>query len=256
MAKDSLGDRMKKNYECRSKTYLTRRTPAIIRIDGKAFHTYTKPFPSIFKDPIVQIGMRETARYLVENLQGAMVAYQQSDEISILLNDYTSLSSDAYFNYEVDKICSITASMATAKFNTIMREQFNAKAYNMSLALFDSRVSNYPKEEVTNYFIWRQQDWTRNSIQMLGREYFSHSQLHGKSNIDVMDMLVNEKGVHWNHLETELKRGICAYHTGKFHNGSGNIAGSGSVEVDLDIPIFTKNRSFIEQFVNYTTDED
>lgn len=251
--KDAIGNRMKSNYESRYKFYLTRRTPVIIRIDGKAFHTYTKPFPSIFKNPIVQDAMAYTTQRLVENIQGAMVAYQQSDEISILLSDYTSIRAEAYFNYEVDKICSITASMATAHFNDYMNKHGSAYT-NGRLAMFDSRVANFPKEEVVNYFIWRQQDWTRNSIQMLGREHFSHKQLEGKSNIDVMDMLVNQKQVHWNHLPTWLKRGICVYHTKYIADSAPKVAAS-SVIVDKDIPIFKSDRSFIQRFTDYTTDK-
>lgn len=199
--KNNIGTRMKGNYEDRYRVYLTRRTPVIVRVDGKAFHTLTrkceKPFDSNFN-----IVMRDTAGYLANNMQGAKVVYVQSDEISVLLTDYDDLQTDAWFDYNVQKIVSVTASMATAIFNYYLKDNFNDK-----VGLFDGRAFNIPKEEVANYFLWRQEDWIRNSVQMLAQAHFSHKQLHKKNQKDMLLML-EEVGVRWDELEPRWKNGI------------------------------------------------
>lgn len=95
---DSLGDRMKGFYEARSKTSLVRRMPVIIRLDGKAFHTFTKGFQKPF-DSMLMKAMQETMKYLCENIQGCVLGYTQSDEITLVLVDYKKLTSEAWFNY-------------------------------------------------------------------------------------------------------------------------------------------------------------
>jgi tRNA(His) guanylyltransferase len=178
--KDKLGDRIKSFYEERSKTFLPRRTFSIIRIDGKAFHTYTRGLEKPY-DKQLMSDMDETAKFLCENIQGAKMAYVQSDEISILITDFDKLTTDAWFDNNVQKMVSISASLATAKFNELRPGK---------LAFFDSRVFTIPYVgEVMNYFIWRQQDAVRNSISMLAQNYFSHKKLHGKKTSDMLDML-------------------------------------------------------------------
>lgn len=234
MKRDSLGDRMK-GYESVSKLKLTRRTPAIIRLDGKAFHTWTKQLHQY--DPTLEMGpysllmhdaMATTAWYLVQHIQNARLAYVQSDEISILLNDWGKLNTDAWFDNSVQKIVSVAASMATAKFNLAITDQQN---FSPTMAMFDARVFNLPKEEVTNYFVWRQQDATRNSINMLAQFYFSHKELQGKNVSQVQDMLMLDKGVNWNDVATWAKRGYCAVQSRR----------------DDEIPIFTQDRDYIEK---------
>ncbi len=192
---DTIGDRIKNNYENVARHYLTRRTPVIIRIDGKAFHTLTrnmnKPFDTYF------IGvMQTTAEYLVKNVQGAKLAYVQSDEISLFLTDYDELQTDAWFGYNKSKMESVSASMATAIFGKYVTE----------LAFFDSRAFNIPKEEVVNYFVWRGRDWERNSLSMFSRAYYSSEELHGKNKEQQHEMLY-QKGVNWADLPPFLKNG-------------------------------------------------
>lgn len=197
---DTLGDRMKNNYENVSRYYLTRRTPVIIRVDGKAFHTFTasmeKPFCNYFIE-----AMTYTAQYMVSQIQGAKVAYVQSDEISILVTDYETLETDAWFGYNKSKMESISASMATVAFN---------KFYIDSNAMFDARSFNIPKEEVVNYFVWRGKDWERNSLSMLARYYYSAKELHGK-NREAQHQMLYEKGVNWALLEDKLKNGTFIF---------------------------------------------
>lgn len=256
---DELGLRMKENYENISKTRLIRRMPVIIRIDGKAFHTFTKGFKKPF-DYVLMKSMQETMKYLCENIQGCILGYTQSDEISLLLVDYKKLNSDAWFDNEVQKICSISASIATIIFNKEFTRMANnyidntlevwnisdaEKKYMATLdkamamgAMFDSRCFNIPKEEVTNYFYWRQLDATRNSIQMVGQANFSHKELHKKSCNDIQDMLHEQKGINWNDFSVLEKRGTCC------------IKKDDKWILDGDIPIFKgEDRKYIEELV-------
>jgi len=195
--KDNLGDRMKEYYESRTKSLLPRRTYTLIRIDGKAFHTYTRGLERPFDDKLIT-DMDETAKYLCENIQGAKFAFVQSDEISILLTDFDKLRTSAWFDGSVQKITSISASLATAKFNELRPNK---------IALFDSRVFTIPSNiEVENYFIWRQQDTVRNSISSVAQSLYSSKELH-KVNVSAMQKLCFEKGVNWNDFDAKKKRG-------------------------------------------------
>jgi tRNA(His) 5'-end guanylyltransferase len=145
--------------------------------------------------------MAETMKLLCENIQNAVFGYTQSDEISILLNDWKKFNTSQWFDGKIQKIASVSASMATGFFNKKMA------LLTDKMAFFDARVFNLPKEEVVNYFHWRQVDCTRNSIQMLGRYYFSHKELHGISTNDIQNKLFEEKKVNWSQLNDWEKRG-------------------------------------------------
>jgi len=196
MVKDSIGNRMKENYENAYRIKLTRRTPVILRLDGKAFHTLTRGCDKPF-DHELQTAMVRTAMFLMEEIQGAKCAYIQSDEISILLTDFDRLNTSAWFDNNLQKIVSISASFASVKFTELFGK----------VGIFDSRAFNVPKEEVCNYFVWRQQDWFRNSLQMLSQSHFSHKQLQNKNTPDMHEML-HEKGVNWAELEPRWKNGV------------------------------------------------
>lgn len=215
---DPIMKRMKENYEIRSRTYLTRRTPVIIRLDGKAFHTYTKDLDKPFDEGLIE-DMVKTAEFLCSQIQGAKCAYVQSDEISILLTDYDKLHTDAWFDYQVQKMCSVAASMATAKFNQlrlVRRErQFveNTKSCFTKtnilitpMAFFDARAFNMPIKDVPNYFHARQRDAVKNSISMLAQSLYSHKELHKKNSSEMQEMCF-EKGHNWNGLHYSKKRG-------------------------------------------------
>ena len=203
--KDDLGKRMKTFYEQVPKTKLMRRCPVAVRIDGKSFHTFTKNFQKPFDEVLIKT-MQDTMKYLCENIQGCAFGYTQSDEITLILIDYKKLTSSAWFDYEVQKICSIAASMSTMAFNKYFlknyldhianyndtyhpnfedekdREKWKkiVSAYTNASekgAMFDARCFNIPKEEVANLLYWRQLDASRNSIQMVGQANFSHKEL-------------------------------------------------------------------------------
>lgn len=222
MNKDSLGDRMKQ-YESNTNYTLVKRCPVIVRLDGKAFHTFTKIlFGKHYNEKFVSY-MLWTMEYVVNNVQGCNFAFVQSDEISLLLTDYETIRTQGYFNYEINKIVSITASLASS-FLSLKCER---------LVQFDSRAFNIPQDEVCNYFIWRQQDATRNAIQMAGREYFSHKELYKKSCNNIQEMLFTNKGINFNDYSMLRKRGAC------FKNK----------KIDVEIPIFTTNRKYVEEEV-------
>lgn len=262
-ARDDLGKRMKEFYEQVPKTRLMRRTPVAIRIDGRAFHTFTKGFKKPF-DNVLMESMQETMKYLCENIQGCVLGYTQSDEITLILIDYKTLDSSAWFDYEVQKVCSISASMATMAFNKRFGElvkylidesvvEWNItdeymkylKTLNNAVksgAMFDARCFNIPREEVTNLLYWRQLDATRNSVQMVGQAYFSHKQLHGKSCNQIQDMLHEEKGINWNDFPVPQKRGACC------------IRKAEGWTIDTNIPIFRdEGREYIESLLNPDT---
>jgi tRNA(His) guanylyltransferase len=242
MKKDSLGDRMK-TYEGVSNFKLPRRMPLIIRLDGKAFHTFTRKFDRPFDTQLADV-MAEVTKYLVENIQGAKVAYTQSDEISILLTDYDSLETDSWFDKKIQKICSVSASMATMRFMQLLNHgKIDPKKLTMAYVMFDSRVFVLPKEEVVNYFIWRQQDASRNSVQMLAQSKFSHKELQGKNNNKVQDMLMEKFNINWNDVETRFKRGSCSYK-----------AAADGVQNDFEIPIFTQDREYLNKFIEVTNE--
>lgn len=218
---DALGVRMKENYESRTRQFLPRRTYTLIRIDGKAFHTYTrgcaKPFDFDLMDD-----MAETAKALCENIQGAALAYTQSDEITILLTDFGTITTDAWFDGNVQKICSISASMAAAHFNHlrlvrssrgVIEDYFVQDLKDGKrpgpLAYFDSRCWTIPDPiEVENVFVWRQQDAVRNSIQMVAQSLYSQNQLQGRNKDELQEMIF-QKGINWNDYPVRAKRGTC-----------------------------------------------
>ena len=260
---DALGQRMKTYYEQIPQTKLMRRTPVAIRIDGKAFHTFTRGFQKPFDEVLVE-SMYDTMKYLCENIQGCVLGYTQSDEITLILVDYKKLNSSAWFDYEVQKMCSIAASMATMAFNTFFREEmmrqhaidlyphdspiFNAhyNAINKG-AMFDARCFNIPKEEVTNLLYWRQVDAARNSIQMVARAYFSHAECQDKNTTDLQEMLFQKHGINWNDYPVNLKRGACCSKVWNFKNGEGMRS---EWKVDYNIPMFkNEGRDYVERLI-------
>lgn len=269
--KDSLGDRMKNNYENRSKTYLTRRVPVICRLDGRAFHTFTRGLKRPY-DEIFHKAMNDTLMYLCKNIQGCKVGYTQSDEITLLLVDYDTITTDAWFDYSVQKMCSIAASMATLAFNKSFAksaddffrnnikdvdEKNEDVIYFKTLmkavetgAMFDARCFNIPEDEVVNCFIWRQQDATRNAIQMLGQCNFPHKALQGKSCNDIQDMLMTIKGINFNDMPVEFKRGVCCIKVTEQDPDIDIKDGAYPItywKLDKNIPIFTQDRAYLEK---------
>ena len=295
---DDLGMRMK-SYENKSKTYLNKKEPVILRIDGKAFHTFTKGFKRPFDDILIK-SMQDTAKYLCENIQGCVLSYQQSDEITLVLVDYKNPNSSAWFDYKVQKCTSIAASMATMAFNKAFNkwatmeigclEHKNINGTNMSTedfldkvhqkrdliktyrnaiekgAMFDARVFNLSKDEVTNCLYWRQLDAIRNSIQMVGQANFSHKELQNKSCEDIKNMLIEQKNIDWSSLPLYQQRGSCCIKKTYEHQGWESLHDEkmGKVGeilcvtertrwiIDKEIPLFKETgREYVEKLINF-----
>lgn len=226
MDKSSLGNRMK-NYETRQRSYLQRRVPVIARLDIRSGSNYTKGMERPFDNNFVQ-AMNAAALALCKE-EGVQCAFTSSDEITLLFLDTARHETQAYFDYQVMKMCSVLAGIAANAFNkhiitnTVVKSQeigdhpdstYNTCEYahindllDVKMAVFDCRVSNIPREEVNNNFLWRQRDTVKNSISMLGQSHFSHKDLHKKNGNQVQEMLITQKGVNWNDLHPHLKRG-------------------------------------------------
>jgi len=242
--KDELGDRMKSHYESRAKVFLPRRSYTLIRVDGKAFHTYTKGLSSPFDEALME-DMDNTAAYLCKNIMNAKFAFVQSDEISILITDFEDQNTQSWFDNNLQKMCSVSASMATSKFNHLrFARNFGymglEEVEKFKLAEFDSRVFQIPqKTEVENYFIWRQQDTVRNSIQSTGQSLYSAKELHGKNMSELQEMIF-QKGVNWNDFEPKFKRGRMIVKESYQKEESIRTRW-----VSIEVPIFTQERNFL-----------
>lgn len=272
MNRDSLGDRMK-SYENITRTYLPGRMPIIIRIDGKAFHTFTKGFEKPFDD-ILMRAMEETAAVLCRDIEGVKIAYTQSDEISLLITNNDTWETQPWFGNNLQKMVSVAASIATLAFNRAFWHEVNMvnndylnmedteqlKTYCHAVekgATFDARVFVLPADEVCNYFIWRQQDAIRNSIQSMGQAHFSHKELMNKSCENIKQMLV-EKNIKWESLPISYQRGICVIKKPTKVKTQINMKTMSYVEmtrnrwtVDDNIPLFWENRKYIDCLFNH-----
>ena len=266
MKNDALGDRMKEFYEDRTRIKLPRRTFTIIRIDGKAFHTYTKGLQRPFDDGLIE-DMNATTAYLCKNIQGAKFGYVQSDEISLVLTDFDDLGTHAWFDNNLQKMVSVAASMATSEFNRLRMMRFMEDSIivlepedikKFKMAEFDARAFQIPFiDEVENYFIWRQQDAVRNSISSVAQSLYSTKELHGVKT-DQMQELIFEKGINWNDYDFRKKRGAVIGKVEKVLTKRSNHYEPNTSYVPsehtftrnvwevIETPIFTQDRFFIK----------
>ena len=270
----TLGQRMKE-YEAVNEFKLVNNMPVIIRLDGRAFHTFTKGFTKPF-DFDFNNCMHYTMKRLCENIPNCVFGYTQSDEITlVLVNDFNP-NSCAWFDNNLQKIASISASMATWIFNKSFLlaineydfqwrcsltpqsceiqeehkqyvERLRASAFKG--AMFDARVFTVPKDEIINCLIWRQQDAIRNSIQSCGQAVYSHRELHGKSSKEILEMLAAEpvfKFVNWENQPTKFKYGSCCV---KDDVQEVNGAIRTKWRVDYEIPVFTEDREYVNKWL-------
>ena len=222
--------------------------------------------------------MQETTKYLCENIQGCVFGFTQSDEITLILVDYQKLTSSAWFDYEVQKLCSISASMTTMAFNKYFAEnvaneileyktsmvpqcveiQQEIKEYHNTLraavnkgAIIDARCFNIPKEEVTNLIYWRQLDAIRNSIQMVGQANFSHKELQNKSCNDIQNMLHEQKGINWNDYPTVCKKGAAIIYIN--YQNPQSLTNGDTIKgwkIDTEMPILKgEDRAYIDDLI-------
>lgn len=267
MSFDTLGDRMK-SYENIPRIALEKKKPVIIRLDGKAFHSFTKGMLRPFDDVLIS-AMQKTAAYLCENVMGCKIAYTQSDEISLLLIDYEREETQAWFDNSLQKMVSVASSMATMAFNKFFAEEVHAfgaihativgfmdtaendklhSAYYKAMAkgaMFDARAFVLPQDEVCNYFIWRQQDAMRNSVLMVAQSLYSPKKMHGKTCQVLKELMLEEEGVDWNDYPTYQRRGTCIVK--EQYDKEGTMRSRWVP--DLDIPVFTEDRDYINKYV-------
>lgn len=230
--KDGLGNRMKE-YEMQNRSKLMKKVPIIIRLDGKSFHTYTRGMKRPFDEKLGS-AMKETMKFLCTKIPQVRLGYTQSDEITLVLTNDTRLDSDTWFDNQIQKIVSISAAMATFKFNEIMYSETN------KMALFDSRVFTVPNYiEASNCVYWRQLDAKRNSVQMLAQSLFSHKELQGLSAVTLIEKIKNEKNIEWDSLETWKKWGSCCKKVG------------GKWIVDENTPFLKENWDYIYSVFDY-----
>jgi tRNA(His) guanylyltransferase len=185
MVNSELGERMKR-YEVTTQNILLQNSFAVLRVDGRAFHTFTKNMLKPFDYKLMECMVR-AGEATAKEMSGFKLGYHQSDEFTFAISDTDSFESEFWFGGNIQKLCSITASLFTSNFN-----------YEMggTRAVFDCRVFNVPIDDIANVFFWRQQDWQRNSLQMLARSVFSQKQLNNKNTAEIHDMLY-EKGINW-----------------------------------------------------------
>jgi tRNA(His) 5'-end guanylyltransferase len=239
---DMLGDRMKA-YEAVTQNYLMKKTPVIIRLDGRAFHTFTKQITSQNDESMLVSPfsvklhrvMVQTVIDLMGSIQNAKFGYTQSDEITIVLVDYNDIKTEQWFNGNIQKIVSSSAADATKFFNINFAEEFSYTSIANATAVFDSRVFNVPSHtEIENNIIWRQNDASRNSISMYSRHFFSQKELHKKSCNDMKEMLygINKR---WEDLPTWMRRGTAALH--KQYQ---------PITPDFEMPILTQDKTYLD----------
>lgn len=275
----TLGDRMKR-YESVSNISLIRRTPVVLRLDMSHGHTFTKGFIKPF-DEVFMWSMQKTMESLCKDIQGCVFGYTQSDEITLVLTDYQTLETDAWFDYRVEKLCSVASSKATRYFNKYFRRtvddiahvcfmdknkafgeiyktrgeteeknlmtetQYSIYKKVYDTAEFDCRAFNVPIQDVTNCIIWRQNDAERNSVQSLAQSLYSHREIQGMSNNQLQNKMLTEREVNWDSLSICKKRGAsCVRDT------------DGKWRIDWNMPIVKEQRDYVERAVYITAFEE
>lgn len=209
-----LGKRIRRNYEDPAQSYLTCRIPVIVRVDGRAFRTFTRDNFTVAISTKFTDAMAEAALVTSSGMQGFKLGYVFSDEASFLLTDYDNLDTQPWFQYNQSKLESVSASLMTAAFARCMR-LVGVK----DLATFDARAFNIPESEVANYFLWRAQNCWCNSVSMFAQTYFSHKELQSVSTAEMHNMLASE-GHSWDRdLMDEEKLGSFILRNGELLTG-------------------------------------
>ena len=251
-----------KSYENCYRFYAPARTPLILRIDGCHFHSFTKGFSKPY-DAALAESMQETMRKLCENIQGVKFGYTQSDEISLVLTDYDSLNTTPWFGKNIQKMCSVAASMATLFFNDAFRyysrtpEHYNAIAHKT--AIFDCRAFVIPKEEINNYFWWRQSDCIRNSISSYAQRFFSQRDLNSVS-CDEMKQMLHEIGQDWEFMPDSYRKGVGCIKVSKNKIFTHPVFKTTETvekktwEIDNNVPIFHECPEYIKLLVEVKDD--
>jgi tRNA(His) 5'-end guanylyltransferase len=226
-----LRDRIKQ-YEKIFNQKALKRMPLIIRVDGRAFHTFTKGLNKPFDKDFMK-SMVDAAMYTAKDMQGFKVAYVQSDEVTFCITDYDTFETEGWFGYELPKIISISAAMMSVAFNHYFKTD--------KLPVFDSRAFTVPRDEAVNVFVWRAKDWERNSLQMYSRSFFSNKQLHMKNSCLLHDMLHS--------VDRNWTTDLCDYE----RNGTFLLNSKAGIEVRSNIlPTFENINGVIGKYFERT----
>jgi tRNA(His) 5'-end guanylyltransferase len=278
--KDKLGDRMKK-YENEYRHYLQPKVPVIIRLDGKAFHTFTRGFNKPF-DTVLMTAMQETMKYLCENIQNCVFGYTQSDEITLVLLANRNEDTSQWFDGNLQKMTSVSASMATFQFNRIFAELVKRTceeretkgitcyahtedmedryAEHIKLAaekgaFFDARAFNVPEDDVINCVIWRQLDAMRNSKQMVGQAFYSARELERKSTDIIVKMLKADHGIDWGEYPADFRHGsACIKKQRIINKGLPTEAIRSTWVIDKNMPFLVGDREYFNRVMRYEYD--
>jgi tRNA(His) guanylyltransferase len=261
MSNKTLAERMKAYEKC-YEVKIPERSYIILRLDGKNFSKFTKMFDKPF-DKVLSDVMDMATKELCEELIPKF-AYTQSDEVSLMFTDLENINSDMIFEGKIQKLCSIAAAKFTASFNRIMLrmlmlykgDKFDDETilnkiktgkFDEINAVFDARVFVIPDfREVSNYFIFRQQDATRNT--MAAGSVYSHKELHGKSGSEKQEMLF-QKGINWNEYSAKFKRGSVIKKGQLIKAGiNGNVMRS-PWGIDNNTPIFTIEPEYLYNLI-------
>ena len=248
MGKYTALDKRMKRYEEVTDQKLMRRCPVVARIDGIAFHTFTRGMKKPFDDIFIAT-MQQTMLSVAKEIPGCVFGYTQSDEITLLLCDYQTLETEAWFDYRVEKLCSAIASKTARWFSyhymnivadmTESQDEFKKYAKKFNCADFDVRVFNVPLDDVTNNVVWRQKDAEKNSVQSLAQSLYSQKELSGIKCKSLQDKMFTEKGINWSELPTCKKRGSACMRVEK------------KWILDLNMPIVSQNRDYVEALIHF-----
>lgn len=262
---DTLGDRMKE-YENVNRHYLTARLPIILRLDGKSFHTYTKCFKKPYDKCFLE-AMQQTAKSLCQKIEGCKFAYTQSDEISLLLINYENINTEGWFGNNIQKMVSVAASMASISFYKHLTKIVDNYAatkigeypyidkmldtLNTKEAVFDCRCFILPKEEVVNYFWWRQLDCRRNSVNAVAQHYFAPWELLHKNSDEKKRMLQEHMEISWEDDYPAYFRNGTVLFKQQFHfkNEENKDVVRNWWIIDQRPPLFVEDRNYIEQYI-------
>jgi tRNA(His) 5'-end guanylyltransferase len=263
MKSDNFGDRIK-GYESCGELTLTSNLPIIVRLDGNSFSKLTKrldfkkPFDEEFRKAM------ESAMVGVFDYSGAKLAYSQSDEITLLINNPLNVK---FLSNRISKICSLLASVATNSFNKYLLDSSGVFVGGC----FDCRVFVVPEKEVNNVFLWRQKDAWKNAVysyaffELQNKKGFSNrkatSYLKGISLNKQQDLILKELDFSINDLETKFKRGFCCERKSikvpvsslpkesQKHIKDKDFIERNKVVIDLEIPLFSEDKSYIEKYL-------
>lgn len=239
--KDLMGNRFK-NYEACSSIHLIPGTPKVIRLDGKAFHTFTRDCEQPY-DWDIMYSMSKGATAVMKEIGGsARFAYIQSDECSIVINDKPKIESSPWFDNNLVKMASVASSIMSVNFSYAFHiaKQKNvlgdATIQGFKPAYFDARIFAVPTiDEMHNAILWRQFDAIKNFKSQYARHYFSQKQVDGKNGNQKVEMMRTLHNFDWETAHTWTKRGIVV------RRGS-----MGKFEIDSEIPEFKTDRDYLK----------